>query len=151
VKKRIAKRLKDDRHQLAVWELSGDGWKNVLKKNLDELQQSYVRSFNTPKARNLQDLYRESLGIKDITSSWARPYMTRDKARKKIDHFVTLRGSIAHRGRAKTSVTKDQCGNFLALVQDIVPRVDEHVRKHVTAIAPVRVRRRRQDRWAGRG
>jgi len=142
LRKTIAARLKEDKHELAAWKLAGVGWKEVLKSNLQHLQQELTAGLNTPKSAHLQGLYEKSLGIKDITDAWKCRGLTRDNARRKIDKFVTLRGSIAHRGGATSPVTKDHCNDFLKLVRGIVSRVDAHVKKHVQSVAPTSLARR---------
>lgn len=134
VKKIIARELKSQKHELAVWKLSGDGWKHVLRSSV----RGFVKGFNTPKSENLISLFRKALGIKDITAAWARPYLSREKARSKIDNFVTLRGDIAHRGKPAGSVRKKQCEDFVEVVEDIVQRADGYVIRHLQHIAPMR-------------
>ncbi len=132
VRKEIANKLKGEKDELAAWKLAGDGWKQVLRN----AQEQQAARLNTPDSPRLREFFRRGLGIKDVTASWARPYLSKDKACEKIDGYIRLRGEIAHRGKADLSVQKSQCEDFLKLTKEIVDRVDKHVRRHVKAVAP---------------
>ncbi len=146
LKKLIAIGLEKDDHELAVWRLAGRGWRVVLKSNQQLAFRKHIQSLNTPKSRNLENLFRDCLGIDDITRSWGRPHLPAKNAKERIDGYVTLRGAIAHRGAALESVKKIQCTKFKSLVEDMAQRVDVVARKHVQSVAPLWIRRRRRRR-----
>lgn len=135
LKKLVAKELKSDAHELKIWDLAGDGWRDVLRSRLAVLQESRNRKLNTPKAQNIDDLFLSALGIKDISSAWHWPKkMTVERARQKLDRFVTLRGEIAHRGSASKSVTKAQVVDYYKFIKEIGSRTGGRVNTHVRAI-----------------
>jgi len=57
--------------------------------------------------------------------------MSVPQAKAKLDDFVTLRGEIAHRGSAASSVTKAQVTNYLKHVKSLVSKTGERVNTHV--------------------
>ena len=99
VRKKISFEVKEALHELKPLELAGDGWRSVY----DAFCCNSVGKLNTPKSENLKLLYKNYLGIDDVTTMWTC-------SDSEIDDFVTLRGSIAHKGRSeyvKIRVLKD--------------------------------------------
>jgi hypothetical protein len=90
VRKKISREVKEASHDLKPWEMAGDGWRSVY----DAFCCNDAGKLNTPKPENLKTLFKNYLGIKDITTMW--PCNEND-----IRDFVTLRGSIAHKGRSE--------------------------------------------------
>ncbi len=135
LRKIVAKELKADVHDLAVWSIAGDGWRTVLKSRLAALQAERNRRLNTPKAAQIDKLFVDALGISQISSSWrwARK-MNPDRARTKLDKFVELRGAIAHRGAAATSVKKAQVTDYFNFLKRLVAKTGGAVNIHVRAI-----------------
>ena len=109
IKKPIANRLKADPNDLAVWQVADGKWRQVLTSNLAALKEARNRRLNTPKSINIDELFEAAIGLSEVSSSWrCSNKLSPDKARLKLDAFVELRGEIAHRGKAKTSVKKSQ-------------------------------------------
>jgi len=89
VQKEISNSVKTSKHELKPLELSGDGWKEIYISHVDVL----TKKLNTPKSPVVDELFKITVGIKNISDQWTL-------GKKKIDDFVTARGDIAHRGRA---------------------------------------------------
>jgi RiboL-PSP-HEPN len=139
LQKRVAKELKGDSHELAVWGLADQGWRAVLKSRLARLQEERNRRLNTPKTQQINDLFHDAVGISDIAKRWYWSGMSAKRAAEKLDEFVTLRGAIAHRGTAASSVTKDQVNDYYNHVQRIVAPTERQVAKAIeqaTGTAP---------------
>jgi hypothetical protein len=135
LRKVIAKQLKADPHDLRVWDLAGDGWRDVLRARAEALRDERNRKFNTPKTENIDQLFLSALGIKDISSAWHWPKkMTVARSRQKLDRFVTLRGEIAHRGRASKSVTKAQVADYYEFIRKIGSKTGGRVNALVKSI-----------------
>jgi hypothetical protein len=90
VRKKISLEVKEALHELKPLELAGDGWRSVY----DVFCCNSVGQLNTPKADNLRILYKNYLGVEDIVTMWTC-------TETEINDFVTLRGSIAHKGRSE--------------------------------------------------
>ncbi len=117
LKKLIAKELKADTHELRIWDLSDNGWRDVLRRRLTELQEKRNRRLNTPKAENIIRLFNDGVGITDISASWGwTPTMRPERARAKLDKYVELRNQIAHRGGTAGSVKKQQVTDYFEFV-----------------------------------
>lgn len=100
LRKLVAKELKKDPQDLAIWGLAGDNWRALLRQRLADLQQERNRRLNTPKTEQINGLFREALGIMKISDAWYWEGMSRTQAARKLDSYVNLRGEIAHRGAA---------------------------------------------------
>ena len=129
IRKVVAKDLKGDKNDLAVWGLADDGWKTVLSR----MQSERVRSLNTPKAAQLKKFFSDALGIKDITVAWTWKGMSSQQAQKKLDLYISLRGEIAHRGAAG-GCFKYQVEDFLNHVRRLVKKTGQQVNKQVKAM-----------------
>jgi hypothetical protein len=127
----IAKELKEDKHELAIWQLADDGWKAVLRARLTRMQETRARNLNTPKAANIKALFAEALGIDDVTEGWKWRGMSPSKAATKLDGYITLRGEIAHRSHITKAVYKYQVQEFLNHVKRLVAQTGGEVNRHV--------------------
>lgn len=135
LKKQIAKELKTEANDLAIWSVAGDGWKSVLTSRLEKLTEERNRKLNTPKTANVDRLFQSALGIAKISDSWRlTSHMTPDRARKKLDKYVTLRGSIAHRGQASKSVKKADVDDFFDFTKKLAAKTGGKVNAHVKSI-----------------
>jgi len=131
IKKLVAKELKSDTNQLAIWDLSDDGWRQVLQARLARLQKNRNRRLNTPKFANIDELFLTAIGITEISKSWRWTNMTASQARTKLDKYVTLRGEIAHRGTASRSCSKQQVDDYFAFIKRVVGKTGGRVNTHV--------------------
>jgi hypothetical protein len=139
LRKVVAKSVKQDLNDLSPWTLAGDGWKAVLHGNLLAAKGKYLSNWHTPKSGNIRDLFAQALGLADLPSKWQRPWLSSAKAIAKLDAFVTLRGAIAHRGKASESVKKNVAAGFLWLVGELVNFTDAAVNAHVNSITGARI------------
>jgi len=132
LKKQIAKELNEDVHDLSVWRLSDDGWREVLKSRLDKLREERNRYLNTPKSTNIDDLFFKALGISKISQTWKwATKMNASRARVKLDKYVRLRGAIAHRGAALESVKKADVTDYFEFIKRLAAKTGGKVNSHV--------------------
>lgn len=135
IKKIIGKELKADPNELAIWGISDDKWRLVLRGHLQTLQEARNRKLNTPKHKNIDELFESAIGLPNVSAKWVwAKKLTAEKAREKLDKFVTLRGEIAHRGKAKTSVTKAQVVDYLEFIKQTAAKTGGAVNTHVRSI-----------------
>ncbi len=113
-----------------MWSLAGDGWKDGLLRNRDEV----LAPFHTPDAKRVDSLFEGTLGLPKISSVWYWPGMSAKRARKKLDDFVDLRHKLAHRVRAAKTVRKDKAIGYKSHVERLVPRTVERVAWHLRDI-----------------
>jgi len=128
IKKGIATKIKNDKHELACWRLAEAGWKNVLR---DEYVSSIISGMNSPTSFNVRSLFDRGIGLDDVTINWSWPGMSVESACRKLDSFVDIRHKIAHRGKLpKSSVSKGQAESYLyhvaRLVRNTKLAIDNH-------------------------
>jgi len=135
IKQVIAKEIKADPHELAVWSVSDKGWRKVLQDRLQRLQELRDRKLNTPRAENIDQLFMSALGISSISSSWKwAKKMTVERAKKKLDKYVTLRGGIAHPGKAVKSVTNAHVEDYFNFIEKLAAKTGGAVNKQVKKV-----------------
>lgn len=134
LKKQLAKELKGALHDLEVWKIADDGWKKYLNDRLENLKEKR-NWLNTPKAAQIDQLFLHAIGIEKVSASWKWPKkMTVNRATKKLDKYVSLRGAIAHRGQGSTSVKKFQVQDFFGFIKRLAAKTGGAVNSHVQAI-----------------
>ncbi|MFD4357231.1 HEPN domain-containing protein [Nocardia sp. NPDC058518] len=133
LKKLVAKELSDQKHDLAAWQLADNGWRTFIEARLASIEAERNRRLNTPKTSQIDELFARSLGIEQMSKSWAWPRNPATKTAAKLDAFVTLRGSVAHRGTAAGGVKKKDVVDYYTLVKKLVSltggKVNGSVRK----------------------
>lgn len=102
----ISQNLKSDKDDRKIWELAGEGWKNVLKNHQRLIIKKHVGNLNTPNPKNIDGLFASLIGLECISRKWTWLKSTPSKARAEIERLVKLRNSIAHRVNATNSVLK---------------------------------------------
>ena len=141
VKKTLKKALLDEKNELAIWDLAGDGWRTTLRRRAELLSNDDDRSLNTPKASQVKDFFLKNVGISNITSSWRWHKNAPDRAAQRLDEFVTLRGAIAHRGSPPGGVLKKHATDGLDLVLRLAARsakrVSDHLEQHTGVALPL--------------
>jgi hypothetical protein len=137
LRKQVAKELADRKNDLAVWELAGDGWRPLLVSRLERLQEQRNRKLNTPKTQQINDLFREALGIEEISESWHWGGMTAPRAAKKLDEFITVRHEVAHRGSATYTVWKYDVNDYYNHVRRLVGRTAAEIARVLTDVTGV--------------
>lgn len=135
LKKTIAKELKKATHDLAIWNVADRKWKDYLQSRLKKLQETRNRDLNTPKSYKIDELFESALSITKMSSSWKwAPKITVRRARTKLDKFVALRGSIAHRGKLAKGVRKAQVQDYLNLIKQLAAKTGGKVNAHVLSV-----------------
>lgn len=149
----MGRRVKSDPDDRAPWRLAGKGWRRELSHMIGELKAT-VNFLNTPKSRQIDELFERYLGVASLSSNWHWPGMGVKSACKKLDDFVALRGELAHRARALSTVKRKQTEDFAAFATRLVNITEGVIVRHVGAMLPRvarrRVKRVRSRRRAGR-
>lgn len=111
-----ARALKDAKDARRIWDLAGTGWKNVMKAHRSDILKRYTGRLNTPRPDQVDELFNSLIGLPRLSTKWRWSKCSSRQARKQLDDFVTLRGSIAHRVTAASSVHKREvirCGRLI--------------------------------------
>jgi hypothetical protein len=134
LKKQIADEIKSDKHELAVWDLADKGWRDRAKARFRNLVAGRLQSFNNPKSHAVDELFYKTIGLKDVSSGWHWRKMTAKSACDKLDRFIVLRGSIAHRGQlssggVRKAQVREYYSHVVRLVQKTGPQVYSFCKK----------------------
>lgn len=131
IRQLVARDLKSEPHELAVWQLSGDGWKKVLQERLGKLREQRNRQFNAPKSAGVDELFLKAIGLAKISDSWNWQGMSVHSACGKLDDLVDRRGAIAHRGSGAASCYKEEVESYFAHVKRLVGKTGGRVNAFV--------------------
>lgn len=129
LRKLVAKELKQDPNETAVWDLADRGWRKVLESRLTRLQEERNRRLNTPKSTQIDEPFHNALGIDQVSADWYWPGMSVQQARSKLDKFVTLRGEIAHRGRVASGVRKADVQDYYGHIKRLAGKTGGKVNR----------------------
>jgi hypothetical protein len=99
-----AKPLRDSPDERKVWELAGEGWRDVLRAHRAQVHKKLVEPFHSPLTCNVDELIEELVGYRLISSTWHWKGMSQARACKHLDLLVRRRGEIAHRVRTSEPV-----------------------------------------------
>lgn len=131
---RVAKLLKDDKNDLKVWELADNGWRNTLINYKQQMLHAHIGFFNTPKAGNVDTLFKAALDLPDLSKEWFWQNMSPENAKDRLCEFIDLRGSIAHRVNASRAVHKKDVRDYRRLLKRLSVRTANVTRKHIHSL-----------------
>jgi hypothetical protein len=107
---------------------TGENWKQLIR---DKLQED-LSTLNTPKSKNVGDLSKRYVGV-DITDSWSWRGMSGQRACRKLDRLIELRGELAHRlvnyFEARSSIRRDRLINDIDFIERLAARTEEAILK----------------------
>jgi hypothetical protein len=132
----LSRNVRKSLDERAPWRLAGKGWRKEITAIANTVS-SDMNFLNTPKTKQIDGIFKLHLGI-DVSRHWHWTGMTASNASKKLDNFVSLRGDVAHRGRAKKTVSKLQVLNFLNHAKRLVDITDTCVVGEIDKLAPKR-------------
>lgn len=128
LRKQVAKELSVDKsNTLEVWKLAGDGWRSVLVDRLEGLQELRNRRLNSPRTQQVNDLFRETLGIENISGSWHWASINPERAAAKLDEYIVIRHEVAHRGSSTDRIWKYDINDYYTHVWNLVERTAAEV------------------------
>ncbi|MFG1287921.1 MAE_28990/MAE_18760 family HEPN-like nuclease [Xanthobacter versatilis] len=132
LKKKVAKEIKESKNEIEMWNISDQNWKNYILSRMSRYKIERDRNLNTPKTSNINDLFDYTIGLKNISNGWDLTSKTNAaSASAKLDKFIILRGSIAHRGVSSNSVKKVDVTKYLDLIKAIAAKTGGSVNSHV--------------------
>lgn len=129
----IALELKSDSNDLKVWELSGDGWKAAVSGHYRAMLSKHLGPFNSPKAGNIDELYKRTLGLENFSSGWAWKGMSNKNAKQKLNELIELRGAIAHRVQTSKRVTRALADAYAVHLIFLAIKSSNSLRQHLKA------------------
>ncbi|WP_439475328.1 HEPN domain-containing protein [Algoriphagus formosus] len=124
-KHRMADLIKSHQNELEMFNLSGDGWKDMLRNHV----RTDCQTLNTPKYNNIDVLINRYLGIKEFSKSWMH-------SRVELNELVSIRGEIAHNGSKAKYVKIKFLKESRVFIRNLCQEIDEKVCDHITSITP---------------
>lgn len=112
-----------------MWELAEAGWRAVLARHKDESLRRTVGKLNTPRPKQVDELFADLLGIASFSSGWLWHSTSNAKVKQSLEDLVTLRGEIGHRVVASRPVQKADVVQAAKLVQRLAVVSSNTVRK----------------------
>lgn len=131
IRRAAAKDLEEDKNDLKVWDLAGNGWKTVVRKYRDQLIREQIATFNTPKPHNVDNLFKKLIGIEKVSITWYWQGMSKTKAYSKLKEFIETRGAIAHRGNLPQSITKSYVEGHRKFIYRLAVKTSNIIRSEV--------------------
>lgn len=125
--KSIAEAVRNDKNEIKIWDLAGEGWRKVAEHHKDGLIRKYIGPFNTPKPHNVESLLRELIGFPETYSIWKWKGMTATASKNKLKIFVELRGSLAHGSKPATPVLKKDVIGYIKFLATLSVRLSNDV------------------------
>ena len=112
----------------SVWQFSDKGWKETYAQ--------YCRystsKLNTASSANVSELYKNILGISDVTSTWAFDNLLANDCSVRMDDLVNLRHDIAHGANNRSEelnegYIRNQVEFMTKIVQDTYQTIFDHM------------------------
>jgi hypothetical protein len=135
VQKLVVSLLKDDKNELKILELAGDGWKSTLKQYRTETVTKFIGGFNTPSAENIDGLFSGLIGLDNLSKCWSWPKTRPGSARRRLSKLIKLRGDIAHRVKSKSGKTiqKGAVESYSEFIQQLAEHSNQRVNRYLKA------------------
>lgn len=130
----VSTELKNNKNDLKIWELAGDGWKQVLQHHYTAMLSKHLGPFNTPRAGNIDNLFHVVLGIEHLSSCWSWKGMSNQHAKDMLSDAISLRGSIAHRVQASEKVTSAVANRYGSHLIYLAIKTSNKIRRYVHSI-----------------
>lgn len=128
--KSIAVVLRNDKNEIKIWDLAGNGWRTTAERHKQNLIRKYIGPFNTPKPDNIESLLKELIGFPETYPVWKWQGMSAAASKKKLKVFVELRGSLAHGTKPPTPVLKKDVNGYIKFLASLSVRLSNDVRSY---------------------
>ncbi len=117
-----SKELLEQKDERRIWELV-TGWKDFLKAHRNAILRQTLKGFNTPKTRQVKQLFSDLLDL-DVTTTWTWGNITVEHAAIELDKHMGIRGNIAHQTKHTQLLHKRHPKAFLAHIAILVEKTD---------------------------
>jgi len=132
VQKCLSRYVKEDKNELKVLELANNGWKDIFKQYKIANTKKFLGGFNTPSAKNIDDLFTKLIGLNNLSKSWSWHTITPASARRRLERLIKLRGDIAHKVKSKRPIHKGAVQKHVEFIERLAnhsnTRVDNYLK-----------------------
>jgi hypothetical protein len=84
-----SKELRSSSDARKVWELAGLGWRTALATHRDDTLRRSVGRLNTPRPKQVDELFSDLLGIASFSTCWHWHNVQNDKIKQRLEDLVT--------------------------------------------------------------
>lgn len=123
------KGLRADKDESKIWALAGNGWRQVLETHRRSVTEQYIGKLNTPKPKQIDELFDKLLGIRSLSATWRWKGVSARNAATRLEDLIVLRGEIAHRVTAGRAVLKRDVRAGVDLIEHLAVCSSNAVRK----------------------
>lgn len=123
----------EDRIVEATSALAGSSTDGMLSRFYRQSLENDLKSFHTPSADRIRDIFKKYLGI-DVTEGWSWNHYDPARARTELNRLAKKRGDIAHRSSRPLTgqpiahaVTRDDLRKHIRFLRDLVSATDKHL------------------------
>ncbi|MES1047223.1 hypothetical protein FOA22_22475 [Heyndrickxia oleronia] len=121
ISREVVKEVK--KNELApLLKIHGDNWKDYYL----EIVWRDIEKLNTPKEKNINNLFKTYLGVDEITSNYRQ---------STLDDFISYRGEIAHRMKATEYLKIEIFTSYVKLINHLVEDTDIYLYSYLKGLA----------------
>lgn len=131
---KASKTLKDSQNGIEIWKLAGEGWRTILKDYGKEVLEKEIDFFHVPRPDKIDDLFVKLIDLKKISSEWKWKGMSNSSAKQKLEDFINLRGSIAHKIKTHKNVWKKDVDEYRKFLYSLVVITHNRTNTHIDKI-----------------
>lgn len=128
---KASKEIKNDKDDRKVWDLAGDGWKNVLIDYKNSLLKKEIDHFHVPRASNIDDLFYKIIGLENLSKNWTWKGQNNNDSIQTLELFIDLRGSIAHKIKVNKSIRKTDILYYLNFINNLTVSTNNCVNNYL--------------------
>lgn len=126
VKVAVAEELRERKNLMLVWDLAGDGWRELATSLLQRHTE-----IGSPDAERVSKMMKNMIGLDSLTKTWYWPGMSVERAENKLADLIMLRGDIVHKGSAEDPVHKINVTDYLGHVQRLVEKTEDRITEYL--------------------
>lgn len=131
IKNIIASRFINSSDIKIPWTFAGDGWRDVLLNYSQDIVKKYVGSFNTPKPDNIDSLFLELIGLKNISLNWSyKPERYSEGAVEIYKRYLKDRHVIVHRNDDPTAPSIFYARRYQDIIKTISKQSADAIENH---------------------
>lgn len=135
LKSHISNNLKKEENPLIMWELAGSGWKKFIKKHGKTVISNATDGVNNPNGDAADKLFLKMVGLRNLSKCWKwRGVSSAANTRIKLDHYLNIRGQIAHRTLPDKKITTNFVLEYTDFIFRLAVRSNNKIREYLISV-----------------
>ena len=110
----------------------------TLWQSINADARSQIRRFHNPNPDNVRDLIARTIGLQDITDSWAWQNTTPQQARERLNKAIRIRHEVAHGVNPRPTVHNSYASALPGFFRKLGISTDKAIRDYLSATLHVR-------------